>query len=345
MVHHLRTKSPISALLIVLLFMSIVVYAIGRLPRQTPSTNIAYGVNVDMTAMTPGTPYTITTASGGDFFDLAAQLGINTLRITDIQWETIGKEYSRAIWRHVFDEAQQYHMKVILLLADGGGYSAIQQAHTLLDQYGLAKASALWLVDLHNEPDLSDPQLMTALREEAAYVHRIAPAVPVTIGGWKSQIPGHPGKFCWQNPTDIPRLINLVDVLSPHLFKFEDGAKLGFTPMQWTWRFLSAARREAPHKPILLEEFGASNGLAPTNVESTGSLSWQASVYRGVLQEVSAEYDQGLIGAIAWIIAPRPAWPDPNDPDGDMTGWAFVLNHGQRLLPAAKEFSAAHAQR
>ncbi len=339
---HSQVKGIVLALPFGLLFIGIAVYVNVHKPPGPPATEAAYGVNVDMTALIPGTAYTIATANGGDFFTLATQLGINTLRITDIQWEITGEEYPQAIWHHVFDEAEHYHMHVILLLMDGKGHSAIQQAHVLLDGYGLAHASALWLVDLYNEPNLSDSRLMTMLREEAAYVHQVAPGVPITIGGWKSQVQGHPQEFRWQNPTDIPRFINLVDVVSAHLYQFAQGALLGFTPQQWTQRFLSAVRHEAPHKPILLEEFGAGNGLASTTEPTaTGSPEWQASVYRGVLQEVSAERDQGVIGALAWIIAPRPAWPHPNTNSygGDMSGWAFVLNHGQRLLPASKIFS------
>lgn len=308
-------------------------------PLWTPS-QVAYGVNVDMTAMLPDTPYSITTASGGNFFDLVAQLGINTLRITDVQWAVTGKERSRAAWRYVFDEAENHHLHVILLLIDGREHTALEHAHMLLNQYGLAQAPALWLIDLFNEPDLSDPQRMAELREEAAYVHQVAPAVPLTIGGWKSEVPGHPGEFDWQDPADISRFIDLVDVVSPHLYGFEQGIQRGFTSGQWTQRFLNAVHQEAKGKPILLEEFGAGNGLAPTTDPTpTGGLEWQASVYRGVLQEVSAEHSQGVIGAVAWIIAPRPALPYSDDYEGDMTGWAFVLNHGRRLLPAAQVFA------
>jgi len=74
--------------------------------------------------MIPGTPYTVTTASGGNFFDLAAQLGINTLRITDVRWTLTGQERSRAAWRYVFDEAENHHMHIILLLVDGGRHTA-----------------------------------------------------------------------------------------------------------------------------------------------------------------------------------------------------------------------------
>jgi endo-1,4-beta-mannosidase len=301
--------------------------------------------------MIPDTPYTVRTASGGDFFDLAAQLGINTLRITDVQWTTSGEVHSRAIWQHVFDEAEKHHMNIILMLididadTDGSQHTALAEAHTLLGDYGLAHAPALWLVDLNNEPDVSDPQQMTELREEAAYVHQVAPKVPVTIGGWKSEVPGHPGDFDWQDPKDIPRLIDLVDVVSPHLYGFEQHAQQGLTPQQWTQSFLNTVRQETQGKPILLEEFGAPNGLATTtDASSTGSPEGQASVYQGVLQEVLAEQDQGVIGAVAWIIAPRPASPD--DDQGDMTDWALVLNHGQRLLPAAEVFSTvAHTRR
>jgi hypothetical protein len=326
----------LAALLFGLWFINGSVYKPLRAPSQ-----VAYGVNVDITAMIPGTPYTVTTASGGNFFDLAAQLGINTLRITDVQWTLTGKEHSRAVWRYVFDEAENHHMNVILLLVDGGEHSAIEHAHTLLDHYGLADTPALWLVDLDNEPNVSDPQRIAELQEEATYVHQVAPTVPVTIGGWKSEVPGHPGASDWQDPADIPKFIDLVDVVSAHLYEFEKGVQLGFTPQQWTRRFLNAVRQKAQSKPILLEEFGASNGLAPTTDPiPTGSPVWQAFVYRGVLQEVAAEHDQGVIGAVAWIIAPRPAWPKSASYEGDMTGWAFVLDQGRRLLPAAQVLSA-----
>jgi endo-1,4-beta-mannosidase len=237
----------------------------------------------------------------------------------------------------VFNEAESHHMNIILLLVEGGRHSAIDEAHILLDHYGLAHAPALWLVDLDNEPDLSDARNMAELRAEAAYVHQVAPGILVTIGGWKSEVPGQ-RRFDWQDPADISRFISLVDVVSPHLYEFEQGIQQGFTPGQWTRRYLNAVRQKAQGKPILLEEFGASNGLAPTTDPiSVGSPEWQASVYRGVLQEVAAEHRQGILGAVAWIIAPRPALPD--DSEGDMTGWAFVLNHGQRLLPTAQVFS------
>lgn len=340
-----RAKSWPSALLLGLwLVSSISAYTIFARQQLPTSANMDYGVNVDMTAMIPNTPYTVTTGKGGNFFDLAALLGINTLRITDIQWETSGIEYSSATWRYVFDEAERHHLHIILLLEDGGEYTALQQAHNLLGRYGLAHASALWLVDLFNEPNLSDPLLMTALHVEAEYVREVAPGVPLTIGGWKSEIPDHPGIFDWQDPVDIPKFIKMVNVVSPHLYEFELGARQGLTPRKWTQRFLNAVLQEAQHKSILLEEFGAANGLAPTNEPMpTGSPSWQASVYRGVLQETAAEYDQGVIGALAWIIAPRPTWPYPypHNYEKNMVGWAFALNRGQHLLPAAWEFSVA----
>ena len=95
-----------------------------KLP-QAPS-KIAYGVNVDITAMIPDTPYTVRTANGGNFFDLAAQLGINTLRITDVRWTMSGQVRSQATWHHVFDEVESHHMNIILLLIDGGKCSAIE---------------------------------------------------------------------------------------------------------------------------------------------------------------------------------------------------------------------------
>ena len=112
-------KRFILALLIGLLFIiSFTTYLFIHKPIGTPSSNIVYGVNVDMTAMIPGTAYTIKTVGGKNFFDLAVQLDINTIRITDIQWETTGKEYSQKLWRYVFDQAENHHIRIILLLED-----------------------------------------------------------------------------------------------------------------------------------------------------------------------------------------------------------------------------------
>lgn len=338
------------------IFVAGLAVACSRALNSSPSANgatnmpnvasMVYGVNVDMTALVPGTAYTITTASGGNFFDLAQQLGINTVRITDFQWESSGNEYSAANWRHVFDEAARAHMRIVLLLMDGRDQTPLTQAHTLLDQYGLAHSPALWLVDLYNEPDVSDPQVIQALREEAAYVHQVAPTALVTIGGWKSRIPEGPGKFRWQDGADLARVIDLVDVVSAHLFGFVEGAQLSFSPQQWTRYFLNSIRLHAEGKPILLGEFGAGNGLGPgpaDEAQGLGGAEWQASVYCGVLNEASAEHDQGVIGGLAWIIAPRPAWPGSSE--GDLSGMAFVLNNGTRILPAAQVLSAsAHQQ-
>lgn len=303
-------------------------------------SSVAYGVNVDITALIPGTNYTVKTANGGNFFDLAAQLGINTLRITDVLWASTGQGHSRADWNYVFDHATAHHMQVILLIVDVPGSTPLAVANTLLGTYGLAQSPALWMVDLANEPDLSDTREMAALHDEATYVHQVAPKIPVTIGGWKNEIAGRPGVFDWQDPADVSKLIDLVDVVSPHLYNFEQASQKGIQPAQWTRNFLAAVRQNAQGKPVLLEEFGASNGLAPTSAPTpSGSLQWQTSVYQGVLQEVAAEHNQGVIGSVAWIFTTRPPWPAPGVYEGDMTGWAFVLDNGQRLLPASQVFS------
>src|SRR5579859_4295243 len=141
-----RTRSIVLALIfaLLLLFASIVVYiniykpTPNPIPTPKPLTGIAYGVNVDITSMVPNTPYSVKTASGGNFFDLATQLGINTLRITDVRWAISGEEYSRETWNTVFSEASQHHINIIMLLVDGGKHSALEEAHMLLSEYGLA---------------------------------------------------------------------------------------------------------------------------------------------------------------------------------------------------------------
>jgi hypothetical protein len=113
------------------------------------------------------------------------------------------------------------------------------------------------------------------------------------------------------------------------------------TPEQWTRTFLDSIRRYANGKPVFLEEWGASNGIAPARGagEVRGTQQTQAAIYRGVLHEVDAERSDGVLGSTSWIFSPR--YPRAGTPDGDMTGWSIVLHNGAQELPAAAAFLKA----
>jgi hypothetical protein len=290
------------------------------------------GVTVDVSSLIPGTPYTITAPGGGDFFHLARQLNIKVIRITDSRWVTTGAEYTAAQWRHVYARAAATGVKIIQLM------DSQAQERLLLQTYGLARSPALWMVDLQNEPTINDPTVLSALKAQAAYTHRVAPGIPVTIGGWKVATSGGRFRFIWQRPSDLSLIIGIVDVVSPHLFTFTRHLLNGVTPEHVMHTYLDNIRRYADGKPVFLEEWGASNGLAPARgaAEVQGTVKTQAAIYRDVLQEVDAERSDGVLGSTSWIFSPR--YPRVGSPDGDQTGWSIVLHNGAQELPAATAF-------
>ena len=298
-------------------------------PARTPSRGSLNGVNVDVGSLTPGTRYTITAPDGGDFFDLARQLNIKVIRITDSRWAKTGAEYTAAQWQHVYARAAATGVKIIQLMQS--------HAHErlLLQTYGLATSPALWMVDLQNEPTINDPTVLSALKAQAAYTHRVAPGIPVTIGGWKVAIRGRRNAI-FQRPSDLSRIIGIVDVVSAHLYGLTQLLRNGGNPEQRTISYLDNIRKYANGKPVFLEEWGANNGLAPPRGagEVQGSVETQATIYRGVLQAVDAMRSDGVLGSTSWIFSPR----SPRDRAGSQKGWSIVLHNGAQVLPAATAF-------
>jgi hypothetical protein len=297
-------------------------------PARTRSRASLNGVNVDVGSLIPGTRYTITAPDGGDFFDLARQLNIKVIRITDSREATTGAQYTAAQWQHVYARAAATGVKIIQLMVSRA------QERLLLQTYGLATSAALWMADLRNEPTINDPTVLSALKAQAAYTHRVAPGIPVTIGGWKVATSG--GHYIWQRPSDLSLIVGIVDVVSPHLFGFTQHLLNGVTPEQRTRTYLDNIRQHANGKPLFLEEWGASNGLARAlgAAEVQGTQKTQATIYRGVLQGVDAERSDGVLGSTSWIFSPR----YPRIRGGDQTGWSIVLHNGAQELPAATAF-------
>ena len=297
-------------------------------PARTPSRASLNGVTVDVSSLIPGTPYTIRAPGGGDFFDMARQLNIKVIRIGDSRWITTGAEYTAAQWQHVYARAAANGIKIIQLMQSQA------QERLLLQTYGLATSPALWMVDLQNEPTINDPTVLSALKAQAAYTHRVAPGIPVTIGGWKVATSGR--LLVWQRPSDLSLIVGIVDVVSPHLFGLTHHLLNGVSPEQRTRTYLDTIRQYANGKPVFLEEWGASNGLggALGAGEVQGTQKTQATIYRGVLQAVDADRCDGVLGSTSWIFSSR----YPFVRGGDQTGWSIVLHNGAQVLPAATAF-------
>lgn len=296
---------------------------ISQAPNITPGFNsgLFLGANVDMMNMLPGTPYTIKTATGGDFFDQALQLGINTIRITDTQSNLGGAQYSQTQWQQVMNRALQTHMHVILLTQN------LSREKLLLGTYGLTKSPALWMIDVENEPDVCGS--ISGLQQEITYAHQVAPGIPATIGGWKC------GNN-WQNPADLTKIISIVDIVAAHKYGFTTAFHGGTPAQTYAKQEFSALRQYAQGKKIFLEEFGANNGQGATGNDAAGTPQTQAQIYQGVFREIAAEKGQGVIGATAWSYSTRKTGTAENS---DLP-WAFVLQNGAQLLPAAQTFAA-----
>src|SRR5581483_2528826 len=86
-------------------------------------------------------------------------------------------------------------------------------------------------------------------------------------------------------------------------------------------------RQGTGDKPILIEEFGAGNGMAITDQETLGSQGLQANVYANVYQAVlDNQQADNLLGTVAYELYPR---------DFSTNGWNIIANNGNTLYPAA----------
>jgi hypothetical protein len=103
------------------------------------------------------------------------------------------------------------------------------------------------------------------------------------------------------------------------------GVNLG--PALRTKVFLSAVENGLQtKKPILIEEFGETNGDAVSDQESIGNPELQANVYQGVYQALKEMPGSQIIGAAGFDFYSRSQYPD---------AWAIAKNRGDYLFPAA----------
>jgi hypothetical protein len=320
---------------------------IGLGPRLSAAQLLA-GANVDVGQLLRGEPSAIVT-DRGDLFDIAAAVGLNALRLTTVRaWNTgeEGKPYTAAQWHALGERARATGINLLPLVeltrADLRSLelapdpkertarsvaAAERLIDTMLGAGGLARIGAVAAIDIANEPVL-DRATLEQLREIAGFVHARYPGVPVTVGGWRvaagnatagDALGGSSGgHWRWNDAEDGRVLESVEDIVSIHIYgvpRVLGGGLLGGSPPNFVTRavveYLREVARWAGHKPILVEEFGMSNGLSEVRAQirpgAADDPKSQARFIGAVLSGVANARRQGLdiSGALVWLLAPR----------------------------------------
>lgn len=302
-----------------------------------------YGENIDMSQILPSSQHYVVNSRGQDLIDIAANLGINLIRITNVQRSfttNADSVYTGAQWNQVLDKMQGKGIKAIILIeveSNNPDYYApdIRPAYLhLVQEYidsGVFPNSDVYAVDLKNEPLLTDANIKM-LQIAHNMIKLKYPTLKQTIGWWatpqSSQDPYDPNNYNWSDFSGGRKIASLVDYYSIHMYGLApDSFKVRWSPELKTVVFLSEVEHGLQtRKPILIEEFGEANGDAVSDQDTIGSPQLQASVYQGVYQALKKLHSDQILGAMAFDFSSRNQYPD---------AWAIVKNHGNYLFPAA----------
>lgn len=304
-----------------------------------------YGATVDMSQILPESQHYIKNSKGEDLIDIAAKLGMNTLRITNITSPTDGKDttsYSQGQWKEVLDKMREKRIYAVILIEANGRDEKFHNNITLDDyyinfvkNYVAAKEcnySNVLAVDISNEP-LLNSQNLEKLREATKIVKSACPNTKITIGSWRTDSgqkddSGQP-IYNWHDPKETRQINDIVDIQSVHLYGFDKPKDGPYPdPYKLTTGYLNEIRKYT-NKPVLIEEFGAGNGSALTDQNTLGSRELQKTTYEGVLKAVHDYKNKNIIGATAYLLLPRSDGTD---------SWSIATDNGDNLLPAAYTF-------
>lgn len=329
------------------LYPTVNLYMISNtLPFLSPraSTNPTfYGENIDMSQILPGSQHYVKNSKGEDLIDIASNLGINLIRITNTMRSfnnNMDSIYTQSQWDTVLHKMQSKGIKAVILIevsSNNTDYYTpdIRPAYLhLVQEYIESKvfsSPVVYAVDLKNEPLLTDKNvdMLTTAHDmiKAAY-----PQLKQTIGWWASttspQDPHNLNNYNWSDFSAGKKIASLVDFYSVHLYEL-DTNKFGINigAIEKTKMFLSQVQNGLQtQKPIIIEEFGEANGDAVSDQDTIGSPELQANIYQGVYQALQEMHSSQIIGSIAFDFYSRNRYPD---------AWAIVKNNGDTLLPAA----------
>lgn len=321
-------------------------------PTSVPSTDPLhpvkpyYGVNVDMSQLVPGSSNYYKNSKGQDYIDIAHSLGITLFRITNIiqgyQFSGNYQLFTQSQWNSVLNKMKTDNIKAVILIEspspDQNLFSPeLNQSYiNLVQQYALdsnvGNNSDVIGIDIKNEPTL-DANNLSYLKQARNMIKQKYPQMPLCVGGWRTNggqkdSYGNP-IFYYHVPEDAPKLDSIVDFYCVHLYGFDlpNSAGILQDPTNRAASFLEAMALHSNNKPILVEEFGASNGTTITDQKSLGSPKIQANAYAGVYQAILNNYQNlHLMGSTSYLFSPRGVSPD---------SWAIMSKDGNTLYPAA----------
>ena len=304
-----------------------------------------YGENIDMSQILPSSQHYIVNSKGEDLIDIAANLGINLIRITNgersFNNHADAAVYTGDQWNQVLSKMQSKGMKALIVIETNGNnrdyYSPdIRPAYLyLVKEYidsGVFSNPDVYAVDIRNEPILTDANLRM-LQIAHNMIKAKYPDLKQTIGWWATpKSPEDPyklGNYSWSDYSTGQKLDNIVDFFSIHMYGGLDSENFGtgLNPDLRTKVFVSEIENGLDtQKPILIEEFGEANGEAVSDQDTIGGPQLQANIYQGVYQALNEMHSNQLIGAVAFDFYSRNQYPD---------AWAIVKNNGDYLFPAA----------
>ncbi len=314
------------------------------LSPSADSTTTFYGENIDMSQILPASQHYVVNSKGQDLIDIAADLGINLVRITNVNRsfdDNADSLYTRDQWNQILNKMQRRGMKAIILIevdsADGNYYTPkIQPIYLHLVQAyidsGVFSNPDVYAVDIKNEPLLTDANI-TMLQKAHAMIKAKYPNLKVTIGFWATPKSSsndlyNGNNFDWSDFSTGQKIASIVDFYSVHMYGLAtDHSGRDLSPSLKTKAFVSKVEKGLQtRKPILIEEFGEANGDAVSDQDTIGNPQLQANIYQGVYQALKEIQSKQIMGAIAFDFYRRGRYPD---------AWAIVKNNGNYLFPAA----------
>jgi hypothetical protein len=313
------------------------------LPFNAPLTLPFYGENIDMSQILPTSQHYIVNSKGEDLIDIAAELKVNLIRITNGQRSfnnDADSVYTRSQWNQVLNKIQSKGMKALILIETDSGngdyYTPdIRPVYLeLVQKYiasGVFSHPAVYAVDIKNEPLLTDANVRM-LRAAHDMIKKKYPHLLQTIGWWATanlpEDPYNPNNYNWSDFSAGQKIAAIVDFYSIHMYGLA-ADQFGFhLSSEMKTKVFLAQVENGLHttKPILIEEFGEANGDAVSDQDTIGSPELQANVYQGVYQALKHIHSSQLLGSIAFDFYSRNQYPD---------AWAIVKNKGNYLFPAA----------
>ncbi len=303
-----------------------------------------YGETVDMSQVSPTSVHYVVNSQGQDLIDIAANLGVNIIRITNGQRSFNNNEdsiYTADQWNQVLNKMQTKGIKAIILIevaSQNGDYynRDIQPVYlNLVQEYigsGVFSNPDVYAVDLKNEPFLTDANV-NMLQLAHTMIKARYPDLKQTAGWWATYFSlnaSHtdPNNYNWGDASAGQKLDNIVDFYSVHMYGLANPLPgIGVNPDLRTKVFLSQMEHGLQtKKPILIEEFGEANGDAVSDQNTIGSPQLQAYVYQAVYQALKEMHSSQIIGTVAFLFCSHNQYPD---------AWAIVKNKGNYLFPAA----------